>query len=144
VGTVLFHRSGATYVSPLIVAKVSGTPQAIGSTITYLRRYSLLAHLGLATEDDDGSTTRPPARQRSTTRPTIRRAKTSAERATARAMALFAELGYRERTDRLDLTGQILGREVGSWNDLDDTERSRVLDYLDREAAGPDEPEEDY
>lgn len=38
-----------------------GTPQQTGSAITYARRYSALAALGLATEDDDGqSATVPP------------------------------------------------------------------------------------
>lgn len=31
-----------------------GGPQAMGSAITYARRYALLAALGIATEDDDG------------------------------------------------------------------------------------------
>ena len=33
----------------------SRTPQAIGSCITYLRRYALAAFVGVAPEDDDGN-----------------------------------------------------------------------------------------
>jgi ERF superfamily len=140
VGTVLFHRSGSTFVSPLLSAKVSGTPQAIGSTITYLRRYSLLATLGLATEDDDGAAgTRQPAapRKRTTTTRAPAREKSPEERLSARVFALFGDLGYRDRDDRLLFTSQILGREVTSWNDLDDGEKRRVCDYLEAEVEGP-------
>ena len=145
VGTVLLHRSGESFVSPLLVAKVSGTPQAIGSAITYLRRYSLLATLGLATEDDDGvaaskPTPLPGAGQRVRTRTkTASRPKTTREKVTAKAMILFGELGYGERSDRLDLTSSILARKIETWSDVDDDEARRVLDYLDREANGPPE-----
>jgi len=55
-------------VGPLIVPN-AGDPQAVGSAITYGRRYQLLALLGLAAEDDDArsaqdtweqATTKPP------------------------------------------------------------------------------------
>ena len=44
----------------------SGTPQEIGSAITYARRYCLCAVTGMATEDDDGhaASQAPAARQR--------------------------------------------------------------------------------
>lgn len=145
VGTVLFHRTGATFTSPLIVAKVAGTPQSIGSATTYLRRYSLLATLGLATEDDDGAAAsrQAAAPRRRSTSTTSTRTKTPRERMTARAVILAKELGYVERQDRLDLASSVLGRKIESLNDADDDELRRIVDYFDREANGPDEPSPD-
>jgi ERF superfamily len=55
VGTTLFHKSGQWIsFSPLLISPAGSTPQNVGSAITYSRRYSILANLGLATEDDDG------------------------------------------------------------------------------------------
>jgi hypothetical protein len=52
--TILMHTSGQLIQSTLSCKPVSLDPQKIGSAITYMRRYSLSAILGLAPEDDDG------------------------------------------------------------------------------------------
>lgn len=59
-----------------IVSKDPNDPQKIGGSLTYARRYSLMALLGLAPEDDDGTaastpanTTQPSAPQRPTSAP---------------------------------------------------------------------------
>ena len=52
--TILLHVSGQFIQSRLTCRPVSMDPQKIGSAITYMRRYSLCAVLGLAPEDDDG------------------------------------------------------------------------------------------
>lgn len=55
--TILIHKSGACYqtTTKLAVAKVD--PQVHGSSITYMKRYALMAVLGITTkgEDDDGN-----------------------------------------------------------------------------------------
>lgn len=53
--TVLLHKSGEHISSTIEVpiAKLND-PQAYGSAMTYGRRYSIMALLGLVTEDDDG------------------------------------------------------------------------------------------
>lgn len=55
--TLLLHESGEFIESdPLIMRPVKNDPQAVGSAITYARRYSLGAFLSLNTgEDDDGN-----------------------------------------------------------------------------------------
>jgi hypothetical protein len=53
--TTLHHASGQWIASELPVMSEWGNPQALGSTITYLRRYSLQAACGIAPEDDDGN-----------------------------------------------------------------------------------------
>lgn len=56
VKTILLHTSGEMITSdcPIICAK-QNDPQALGSAITYARRYSMASLLGVMTdEDDDG------------------------------------------------------------------------------------------
>lgn len=55
--TLLIHESGEWIESePLIMKPVKNDPQAVGSCMTYARRYSLAAFLSLNTgEDDDGN-----------------------------------------------------------------------------------------
>lgn len=54
--TLLMHKSGQWLRCdyPVIVAKPND-PQALGSGITYARRYSLSAVVGVAQVDDDGN-----------------------------------------------------------------------------------------
>lgn len=53
--TVLVHESGETMEFGPLVLPAGNTPQTYGSAVTYGRRYSICAVLGLAPdEDDDG------------------------------------------------------------------------------------------
>lgn len=58
--TTVMHASGEWMRSALSASARDGTPQSIGSAITYLRRYSLAAMVGVAPEDDDGNEASPP------------------------------------------------------------------------------------
>jgi hypothetical protein len=59
---VIHAASGATISSTVpITGKDPTNPQAMGGAITYYRRYSLMALLGLAAEDDDGNAAAKPA-----------------------------------------------------------------------------------
>lgn len=51
--TLITHSSGQWLRLDEISVPFDGNPQAAGSAITYLRRYSLWAALGVAGEDDD-------------------------------------------------------------------------------------------
>lgn len=52
--TLLLHASGEWLESdPLVVQAKDAGPQAVGSCLTYLRRYQLAAMVGVAPEDDD-------------------------------------------------------------------------------------------
>jgi len=53
VTTVLFHASGQWMASTLEVMPQDLKPQSVGSALTYVRRYSLAAMVGVASEDDD-------------------------------------------------------------------------------------------
>ena len=55
VETVLLHKSGQWLSGVVSVRPVKDDPQALGSAVTYARRYSLSAVAGVASEtDDDG------------------------------------------------------------------------------------------
>lgn len=55
VETWLVHESGATMqFTPLTMPLTDRKPQAVGSALTYARRYALGAICGLAPDDDDG------------------------------------------------------------------------------------------
>jgi hypothetical protein len=51
--TTLYHSSGQWLRGYLSVNPVKNDPQAIGSALTYARRYALSAMVGLTTEEDD-------------------------------------------------------------------------------------------
>ena len=52
--TRLIHSSGEEISSRLSVKLAGDGPQAIGSALTYLRRYALMAMVGIAPDEDDG------------------------------------------------------------------------------------------
>jgi hypothetical protein len=54
VTTMLMHSSGQFLSDDLNAEPKDTSPQGIGSTITYLRRYALAAVAGVAPEEDDG------------------------------------------------------------------------------------------
>lgn len=54
VSTMLLHSSGQWVRSCLTMTARDGSPQSVGSTVTYGRRYGLMAAVGIAPEDDDG------------------------------------------------------------------------------------------
>jgi hypothetical protein len=59
VTTVLIHASGEWIAEDLTLTAGQNTPQAVGSAITYGRRYGLAAMVGIAPEDDDGEAAEP-------------------------------------------------------------------------------------
>lgn len=63
--TLLTHASGQWMSSDITVDLAETGPQAIGSGISYMRRYALKSILGLAAtdDDDDGSAASTPARR---------------------------------------------------------------------------------
>lgn len=72
--TMLLHSSGEYIASKFSTRITKDDAQGLGSAITYLRRYSLAAMVGVvATEDDDGNAaSAPPAAKSAPQRPTSR------------------------------------------------------------------------
>jgi len=55
--TTLYHTSGEWISGMQLVNPVKNDPQSLGSAISYARRYSLSALLGLVSDDDDDANT---------------------------------------------------------------------------------------
>jgi len=55
VRTILGHSSGQSISQVMTMAPEKGGPQAVGSCITYLRRYMLCAMVGIGQQDDDAN-----------------------------------------------------------------------------------------
>ena len=68
--TRLNHISGEWMQATGFMRPVQATPQGVGSTITYARRYALCAVLGLIVADDDGNAASAPAPVQRAVRPT--------------------------------------------------------------------------
>lgn len=62
--TLIMHESGALAARSIwpIKAKDMNDPQKIGGAVTYARRYSLMALMNVAGEDDDGNLASQPAK----------------------------------------------------------------------------------
>ena len=73
VQTVLVHASGVEHSSGWLTVTAPPSAQQLGSWVSYLRRYQLVALLGLAIEDDDGKSAgapqQPPQRAAPTANP---------------------------------------------------------------------------
>jgi hypothetical protein len=59
--TTILHKDGGCYETSLILPVSQQNPQAIGSAITYARRYTLTGLLGIAADLDDDAEAAMPA-----------------------------------------------------------------------------------
>jgi len=164
----LIHVSGEREVGQYPLP-TGGSPQAIGSAITYGRRYCLCAATGVAPEgDDDGAaaeaeaaanrgSARRATRPRAAASQQARRAQVPAPSAPVggspplpgeeqvtqdQLRALHAALtgaGITAREDCLSYCGEVVGREIASSRDLTRREASRIIDRLRQ----PSEPHDD-
>lgn len=65
--TILAHESGEYMSSRMPLKNAKGDMQGFGSALTYARRYSLAAMVGVTSEDDDGNAaSMPPQRPMNT------------------------------------------------------------------------------
>ena len=119
---ILLHSSGESLEGSLPLS--GNTPQELGSSLTYMRRYLLGAMTGLVTDDDDdgaAASRRPPVR------------KETGEVATdAQQRALHAAATSREwtRDDLMERLSRQFQRQITSTADLTKAEASQVLDKL--------------
>lgn len=129
VTTTLAHTSGESRDFGPLPFPAGRDAQATGSAITYHRRYSLLAALGLATEDDDGAAATRSARQPAPAPQGI----TPAEM----LEKIKSHLGNGD-DDQAKAAWRHAGpKAVGGL--IPDAEQARVLKAVDDFAAGPAE-----
>lgn len=152
----LLHVSGeyeeGTYPLP-----DRGSPQEIGSAITYARRYALCSVTGVAPDDDDDAATATDGHKRNqqmahprdddwenarpAASPPSRPAKNPGNDPQRRRM--YALLGQAELTDRdakLAYVRDVIKRDVASSNDLTDEEVRLVCDRLTSYIAQTEPP----
>jgi hypothetical protein len=144
VTTRLLHTSGEWMEAELDMPTGGSGAQAVGSAITYAKRYALMAVLGMPTEDDDGSAataaskpaarkSAPPAAPPAVAEPDDPNKISAAQ--TKKMMASFNDIGLRSREDRLAFIAAT-ARAVGSSQDLTHAEASDVIDAIAKCIAG--------
>lgn len=131
--TRIIHRSGEWMECDASMPAGNGA-QAVGSAMTYCKRYSLMAVFGLATEDDDGAAASQPQRQQRAPKarevaPDTRTGGISAAQLTALG-ASFTGAGIKDRDERLRFVCEVIGRTVETSKDLTKDEASKVFDAL--------------
>jgi hypothetical protein len=103
VETMLMHKSGEFIAETLRMPVGQMTAQAVGSALTYCRRYSLSAILNLAADDDDGNAATQQAPQATRHEPvqtTVKRGKEAlqaAEKGSDALRAFWKSLNAEER-----------------------------------------------
>lgn len=104
-----------------ITAAPNAPAQAIGSAISYGRRYCLTALTGVVAEEDDDGRAASARYDDDDQQAFSRRREPSEdlERRKKRLFALYGEVGPKERGERLADLSEHLGRPVTSSNDLD-------------------------
>ena len=121
---ILLHSSGESLEGSLPLS--GNTPQELGSSLTYMRRYLLGAMTGLVTDDDDDGAA-------ASRRPQAPARKETGEVATdAQQRALHAAATSREwtRDDLMERLSRQFQRQITSTADLTKAEASQVLDKL--------------
>lgn len=154
--TTLLHASGEWMSSTVYTTPERRGPQALGSVLTYLRRYSLAAMVGVAPDDDDGNAAEPeraPAPANDNGRRVATKLATpkpadpppagtvppssSEKMASVPQMrkyhALREGMGISEDEGR-ERVSRLLGRKVESITEITHAEMGRVIDKM--EAAG--------
>ncbi len=119
VSTVM-HESGEWIEGTLDLEPKDRTPQALGSAITYGRRYALGAMLGVVTEEDeDGKLATEGSRSESKARTQPAESSVTAQVAKARSVltALMRDAGLNKQ-DGLDYCSMVVGRDIADKNEL--------------------------
>jgi len=122
--TTLAHESGESIDGVMDLEPKDRSPQALGSAITYARRYAMSAMLGIVTEDDDDGKIASEVAERK--QPTeVQRL----NKARSVLTALMREGGL-NRQDGLDFCSMVVDREVDDKNDLSLEEITKVIERL--------------
>lgn len=151
---MLLHTSGQTLTAALPIH--GSTPQQIGSSLTYMRRYLLGCMTGLVTDDDDDGqiatqTAAKKASKKTTSQPAGERVRMSRGAQTppdrppvapplpdspyldtqgqlAKAMfAALADIGIVDKADRLAYVSHVIGREIAGSAEMTDADAETVL-----------------
>ena len=130
--TYLIHQSGQYICHTARLMLVKDDPQAQGSAVTYLRRYSYMSVLGLVADvDDDGNAASQPVQQTYKPKPQSAPAGAITQ---AQSKALFAILKSRNK----DIKVEVIERWGKAEKELTAAEASAWIDELNKVADGTD------
>lgn len=145
----LMHSSGESRTGEYPLP-TQGTPQAIGSAITYARRYTLCAVTGLAAETDDdghaaGAEHKDPSRARRARaepqpQPQPETGREPTDTALRGMFAAFNDAGMRDKEAQLDFIHAAIGRRIESRSELTAREVAQLTRQL-REGHHEDKTE---
>lgn len=153
ISTMLLHESGQWIEGSIsVVLEEGATPQHVGSALTYLRRYSLSAMVGVAPEDDDGnaasSRPAPPANDNAkSARRTADPSPGTDGNPVPSSSAKFSPVALRKfhaLREQLNVTedearervSKIVGRKVVSINEINASEMATVLTKMEAVVSG--------
>ncbi len=140
--SMLVHSSGQWVSSSLSALIVKTDAQATGSLLTYLRRYSLSALVGVAPEDDDAEKTMVRGKEGAQKLPAKPPASPSnitvASDAQLKAIAaILSAMGMKTSESRLDYTNGLLREEklttIASSKELTKDTASKLIARLKKE-----------
>lgn len=129
----LLHSSGQSLTATLPIS--GATPQQVGSSLTYMRRYLLGCMTGLVTDDDDDgqlaqtAPKRKPAAKTAPPPPPVETGEAMHAKTRAQMFALFGQKGVPE-SDQLPGINHITGRAYTSRGDLTEADALAVIKAL--------------
>lgn len=131
VTTRLLHESGEYIEDTIAVPYVQDTPQALGSSLTYARRYGLSALLGIVSDEDDdgnsGSVEAPkpldPPKPKKPTKVDLQKALSN----------LAIKAGCKTAEDFSTLISGIIKRDVKKSTELTEEELKNSISILEEE-----------
>jgi hypothetical protein len=133
---VLLHSSGQRLTASLPIH--GSTPQQIGSSLTYMRRYLLGCMTGLVTDDDDDGRQAQAAPRAKRARapkppqsPVVDTGEEMTDKTRARMFALFGQRGVNDRAAQIAGISQVIGRQIESRSQLTEAEARAVIGTLE-------------
>jgi hypothetical protein len=145
--SVLLHESGEWIRSELTVPaggnKGVNAAQAMGSAISYGRRYGLSALVGISTDDDDGTASSGPATQAPPPRQQPPRQAPQGQPqggdvATEKQVKAIHAICGKKQVDPHAFGSQTLGRQIESLKTITKAEAGQIIDALNGSPApGP-------
>ena len=140
--TILTHSSGQYLGSEFIMEKAvlhggaSKNPaQAMGASITYMRRYAYAAILGIAQEDNDASGRKKASPQTRSQAPAQRKApEPKQEPVITEAQRKRLMVAYKGVPDitRKAHASNLINRKISSFNDLTKKEAAHIIDRAEQ------------
>ena len=141
VETTLSHISGEWVRGSLKMPLVKLDPQAVGSAITYARRYALSAMIGIVSEeDDDGESamgrTQAQAQAKTPIKQEVKQ-ETPKDKLIKQAYGVLINGLKMPKEDMLNYLKGVTGKDsIKNWHDLTEDELKEVISVAKKDAEG--------